>query len=40
MGQARTRVFRKGTLEAEGFPVANVSEYLEEPDTLVWEAVA
>ena len=36
MGDARTRVYRKGTLEAEGFPVADVSEYLEEPDTVVW----
>ncbi|MBL7502579.1 magnesium transporter CorA family protein [Frankia sp. CNm7] len=32
----RTRVYRAGKLEAEGFPVAQVSEYLEEPDTVVW----
>jgi len=32
----QTRVYRKGVLEAEGFPVADVSEYLAEPDTLVW----
>jgi hypothetical protein len=29
MGDARTRVYRKGTLEAEGFAVADVSEYLD-----------
>ncbi|HEX6785928.1 MAG TPA: magnesium transporter CorA family protein [Acidimicrobiales bacterium] len=33
---AHTRVYRKGVLEAEDFPVADVSEYLEEPDTIVW----
>ena len=31
-----TRVYRKGILEAEGFPVADVSEYLVDPDTVVW----
>jgi magnesium transporter len=36
MGDALTRVYRKGVLEAEGFAVADVSEYLEEPDTVVW----
>ena len=36
MGEARTRVYRKGVLEAEDFPVADVSDYLEEPDTIVW----
>ena len=36
MGDARTRAYRKGNLEAEGFAVAGVSEYLEEPDTVVW----
>jgi magnesium transporter len=36
MGNALTRVWRKGVLEAEGFPVADVSEYLDEPDTVVW----
>ncbi|MCA1672484.1 MAG: magnesium transporter CorA family protein, partial [Actinobacteria bacterium] len=36
MGEAMTRVYRKGALEAEAFPVADVSEYLEEPDTVVW----
>ena len=32
----RTRVWRNGTLEAEGFPFEQVSDYLEQPDTLVW----
>lgn len=36
MDKARTRLYRKGILDAEDFPVADVSEYLEEPDTLVW----
>ena len=36
MGQARTRVYRKGILDAEDFPVADVSEYLAQPDTVVW----
>lgn len=36
MGVARTRVYKKGVLEAEDFAVADVSEYLEEPGTLVW----
>jgi magnesium transporter len=36
MGGALTRVYRNGTLEAEGFPVADVSEYLGQPDTVVW----
>ena len=33
---ALTRCYCKGTLEAEGFPVADVSEHLERPDTVVW----
>ena len=33
---ARTRVYCKGVLEAEDFPVADVSEHLERPDTVVW----
>jgi magnesium transporter len=33
---AHTRVYRKGTLEAENFPVAEVSEHLDRPDTIVW----
>jgi magnesium transporter len=36
VGHARTRMYRKGVLEAEGFPVADVSEHLDEPDTVVW----
>ena len=36
MGDHKTRLYRKGVLEAEGFPVADVSEYLEQPDTVVW----
>jgi magnesium transporter len=36
MGEPMTRVYRKGVLEAEGFPVADVSEYLADPDTVVW----
>jgi magnesium transporter len=30
-----TRVYRNGVLEAEGFPVVDVSSYLAEPDTVV-----
>jgi magnesium transporter len=33
---ARTRVWRDGKLEAEGFPAAQISDYLAEPDTMVW----
>jgi magnesium transporter len=33
---ARTRVYRHGRLEREDFPVAKVSDYLNEPDTIVW----
>jgi magnesium transporter len=36
MGDALTRAYRKGALDAEGFPLADVSDYLEEPDTVVW----
>jgi magnesium transporter len=32
----RTRVWRSGTLEAENFPFEQVSDYLEDPDCLVW----
>ena len=31
-----TRVYCKGVLEAEDFPVADISDYLERPDTVVW----
>src|SRR5512139_2525562 len=33
---ARTRLYRNGELAEEGFPVAEVSERLKEPDALVW----
>jgi magnesium transporter len=36
MGDAWTRVYRAGVLEAENFPVADVSDYLDQPDTVVW----
>jgi magnesium transporter len=36
VGESLTRVYRKGILEAEGFPVSDVSEYLEQTDTVVW----
>jgi magnesium transporter len=32
----RTRVYRKGVLEAENFPVADVSDYLADPSAVVW----
>jgi len=31
-----TRVWRKGVLDGEDFPLAEVSDRLEDPDTLVW----
>ena len=34
--QPQTRVYRKGVLDAEGFEVARVSDFLAEPDTVVW----
>jgi len=33
---ARTRLYCKGVLEAEDFPVAEVSEHLHRTDTVVW----
>lgn len=36
MGDVTTRVYRDGVLDAEGFPLADVSDYLEAPDTVVW----
>ena len=33
---ATTRVYWKGILEAARFSLADVSEYLEDPDTVVW----
>jgi hypothetical protein len=38
MGQAHTRVYRKGILGGEDVLVADVSGYLAQPDTLVWVA--
>jgi hypothetical protein len=35
MGEARTTVYRKGSLEAADFPVADVSEHLDDSDTVV-----
>ena len=32
----RTRVWRNGVLERENFPFERVSDYLEDPDCLVW----
>jgi magnesium transporter len=32
----RTRLYREGVLEAEGFPVADVSDHLADPSCLVW----
>jgi magnesium transporter len=32
----RTRVWRNGTLELEDFPFEQVSDYLEQPDCVVW----
>jgi magnesium transporter len=32
----RTRLYRHGKLEAEGFPIADVSDHLAEPDSVVW----
>lgn len=32
----RTRVWRNGTVEADDFPFEQISDYLEEPDCLVW----
>jgi magnesium transporter len=34
--EARTRLYRRGTLVGEDFPVEQISEYLAEPDTVVW----
>ncbi|HVF05378.1 MAG TPA: magnesium transporter CorA family protein [Frankiaceae bacterium] len=31
-----TRVYRNGVLEDEGFDPARISDYLDEPDTVVW----
>jgi magnesium transporter len=36
MSSAQTRVYRNGVLESEGFPVDEVSTFLEQDDTVVW----
>jgi magnesium transporter len=36
MGEFLTRVYRKGVLETEGFPIEEVSDQLERSDTFVW----
>jgi magnesium transporter len=33
---ARTRLYRNGVLEAEDFPVADISDHLEDPSSVVW----
>jgi magnesium transporter len=34
--EVRTRVYRGGVLDREGFPVSDLSVYLAEPDTVLW----
>jgi len=34
--QARTRLYRHGVLELEGFPVADISDYLEDESAVLW----
>ena len=34
--QARTRLYRNGVLELEGFPVADISEYLQDESVVLW----
>jgi len=34
--QARTRLYREGVLELEGFPVADISEYLGDESAVIW----
>jgi magnesium transporter len=34
--QARTRLYRNGTLELEGFPVKEISDHLADADATVW----
>ena len=31
-----TRLYRQGMLEAKDFPAAQISDYLQQPDTVVW----
>lgn len=35
-GATHTRVYRRGVLDAEGFPLAEVSDHLDTPDAVVW----
>jgi Mg2+ and Co2+ transporter CorA len=34
--QARTRLYRKGKLVLEGFPVSDISEHLKDKEAVVW----
>ena len=34
--QARTRLYRDGQLELEGFPVADISDHIDDPTVTVW----
>jgi magnesium transporter len=34
--QARTRLYRHGVLELEGFPVADISDYLQDRECVIW----
>jgi magnesium transporter len=34
--QARTRLYRNGDLELEGFPVAEISDHLDDPAVTIW----
>ena len=34
--QARTRLYRGGVLEAEGFPVDDISDHLKDPTAVIW----
>jgi magnesium transporter len=36
MSEVRTRAYRSGALEAQDFPISAVSDFLLEPDTVVW----
>jgi magnesium transporter len=36
VGQVQTRMYRKGVVEDEAFPISDVSEHLDALDTVVW----
>jgi magnesium transporter len=36
MGESCTRAYRKGAIDAEGFPITDVAEHLADADTVVW----